>query len=339
MFINYIESLIQGKSLTSDQASDAMRLIMEGSVTDAEFGSFVTAMRIKNESVDEIVGMAKMMRSKSLKVVHDLPVLDTCGTGGDGSKSFNISTTAAFVIAGAGVNVAKHGNRAMSSFSGSADVLEKLGANIDLDPEDVKKCIEDTGFGFMFAQRYHPSMKFAAKPRKDLGLRTVFNILGPLTNPANARFHLLGVADPSTGKKMAESLFKLGSNRALIVHGKDKLDEISLSANTLVWELQNGLIDEYEISPSKFGFKYINKDDIQVEGVDHSIKIINNVLNGYKGPHREIVLINSAVGLVVSGKALDIETGISLAMDSIDTGKALKAMKSFIKLSQELKKD
>ena len=209
MFINYIESLIQGKSLTSDQASDAMRLIMEGSVTDAEFGSFVTAMRIKNESVDEIVGMAKMMRSKSLKVVHDLPVLDTCGTGGDGSKSFNISTTAAFVIAGAGVNVAKHGNRAMSSFSGSADVLEKLGANIDLDPEDVKKCIEDTGFGFMFAQRYHPSMKFAAKPRKDLGLRTVFNILGPLTNPANARFHLLGVADPSTGKKMAESLFKL----------------------------------------------------------------------------------------------------------------------------------
>ena len=339
MFINYIESLIQGKSLTSDQASDAMRLIMEGSVTDAEFGSFVTAMRIKNESVDEIVGMAKMMRSKSLKVVHDLPVLDTCGTGGDGSKSFNISTTAAFVIAGAGVNVAKHGNRAMSSFSGSADVLEKLGANIDLDPEDVKKCIEDTGFGFMFAQRYHPSMKFAAKPRKDLGLRTVFNILGPLTNPANARFHLLGVADPSTGKKMAESLFKLGSNRALIVHGKDKLDEISLSANTLVWELQNGLIDEYEISPSKFGFKYINKDDIQVEGVEHSIKIINNVLNGYKGPHREIVLINSAVGLVVSGKALDIETGISLAMDSIDTGKALKAMKSFIKLSQELKKD
>ena len=280
MFTKTIESLIQGKSLTSEQASLAMELIMEGSVSDVQFGSFVTAMRMKNETVQEIVGMARVMRSKSLKVSVDLPVLDTCGTGGDGSKSFNISTTTAFVVAGAGVKVAKHGNRAMSSSCGSADILEKLGANIDLAPNDVERCIQETGFGFMFAQRYHPSMKFAAKPRKDLGLRTVFNILGPLTNPANAEFHLLGVADPSTGKKIAQVLAELGSKRALVVHGKDNLDEVTLSDNTQVWELKNNSIIEYEICPKDFGFDYINKEDIQVKDIDESIQVIMNIFNG-----------------------------------------------------------
>ena len=220
MFTKTIESLIQGKSLTSEQASLAMELIMEGSVSDVEFGSFVTA--------------------------------------------------------------------------------EKLGANIDLAPNDVERCIQETGFGFMFAQRYHPSMKFAAKPRKDLGLRTVFNILGPLTNPANAEFHLLGVADPSTGKKIAQVLAELGSKRALVVHGKDNLDEVTLSDNTQVWELKNNSIIEYEISPKDFGFDYINKEDIQVKDIDESIQVIMNIFNGLHSPHREIVLINSAVALLAS---------------------------------------
>jgi anthranilate phosphoribosyltransferase len=339
MFTKTIESLIQGKSLTSEQASLAMELIMEGSVSDVQFGSFVTAMRMKNETVQEIVGMARVMRSKSLKVSVDLPVLDTCGTGGDGSKSFNISTTTAFVVAGAGVKVAKHGNRAMSSSCGSADILEKLGANIDLAPNDVERCIQETGFGFMFAQRYHPSMKFAAKPRKDLGLRTVFNILGPLTNPANAEFHLLGVADPSTGKKIAQVLAELGSKRALVVHGKDNLDEVTLSDNTQVWELKNNSIIEYEICPKDFGFDYINKEDIQVKDIDESIQVIMNIFNGLHSPHREIVLINSAVALLASDTVSDIKSGIEAAKESIDTGKALNAMNSFIKLSKELKPD
>lgn len=338
MFTKTIESLINGHSLNIDQASAAMEKIMDGLVSDSEFGSFVTALRIKNETVEEIVGMASVMRSKSLKVSVDSPVLDTCGTGGDGSKSFNISTTSAFVVAGAGMNVAKHGNRAMSSSCGSADILEELGANIDLEPDHVKLCIENTGFGFMFAQRYHPSMKFAAKPRKDLGLRTVFNILGPLTNPANAKFHLLGVADPSTGRKIAQVLSDLGSKRALVVHGKDNLDEITLSDNTQVWELRDNLINEYEINPRNLGFKKINKKDIQVIDIRESINVIMNVLNGIKSPHRDIVLINSAAALFAADKVLDLESGIELAKESIDTGKALKVLNSYIKLSQDLKK-
>jgi len=338
VFTKTIESLINGHSLNIDQASAAMEKIMDGLVSDSEFGSFVTALRIKNETVEEIVGMASVMRSKSLKVSVDSPVLDTCGTGGDGSKSFNISTTSAFVVAGAGMNVAKHGNRAMSSSCGSADILEELGANIDLEPDHVKLCIENTGFGFMFAQRYHPSMKFAAKPRKDLGLRTVFNILGPLTNPANAKFHLLGVADPSTGRKIAQVLSDLGSKRALVVHGKDNLDEITLSDNTQVWELRDNLINEYEINPRNLGFKKINKKDIQVIDIRESINVIMNVLNGIKSPHRDIVLINSAAALFAADKVLDLESGIELAKESIDTGKALKVLNSYIKLSQDLKK-
>ena len=337
MFTKTIESLIQGQSLTVDQASRAMELIMDGEISDVQFGSFVTAMRMKTESVQEIVGMVNVMRTKSLKVLVDSPVLDTCGTGGDGSNTFNISTTTAFVVAGAGINVAKHGNRAMSSSCGSADILEKLGANIDLEPNHVKRCIEETGFGFMFAQRYHPSMKFAAKPRKDLGLRTVFNILGPLTNPANAEFHLLGVADPLTGKKIAQVLSELGSKRALVVHGKDNLDEVTLSDNTQVWELKNNSIIEYEICPEDFGFKYINKKDIQVKDISESIMVIMNILNGVQGPHREIVLINSAVALLAADKVSDIKSGIQVAKESIDTGKALNAMNSFIELSKELK--
>ena len=221
-----IQKLIDGKNLTFEESKIAMNHIMEGTSTEAQFGAFVTSLRIKGETVDEVAGMASVMRDKSLKVNVGGILLDTCGTGGDGKNTFNISTGAAFVVAGLGVKIAKHGNRAMSGSTGSADVLEQLGANINLSPESVGRLINDAGFGFMFAQGFHPSMKFAAGPRREIGIRTVFNILGPLTNPAGATNQLIGVSDSTVGELMASVLAKLGVDRALVVHGDDGLDEI-----------------------------------------------------------------------------------------------------------------
>ena len=229
MIQDAIQMLVDGESLTADQAAAAMNEIMTGEATPAQVGSFLTALRIKGETVDEIAGMARVMREKSLHVSVEGDVVDTCGTGGDGSGSFNISTTAAFVVAGAGVTVAKHGNRAMSGSTGSADVLEALGVQIALSPESVARCLNEAGFGFMFAQGYHPSMRFAAGPRREIGIRTVFNILGPLTNPAGADRQVIGVADPSMADRMARVLGQLGSRKALVVHGSDGMDEITIT--------------------------------------------------------------------------------------------------------------
>ena len=248
-----IEAVVRGESLSMEHAAQAMNEIMSGEATPAQFGAFVTALRLKGETVDEIAGMAQVMREHSLHVEVDGPLVDTCGTGGDGSGTFNISTTAAFVAAGAGAKVAKHGNRAMSGSSGSADVLEALGAKIDLSPESVARCINETGFGFMFAQGFHPSMRFAAGPRREIGIRTVFNILGPLTNPAGADAQVIGVADASMASKMAQVLGRLGSRRALVVHGSDGLDEITVAGTSRVWELRDGAVNEYDISPAEFG--------------------------------------------------------------------------------------
>ena len=227
------ETLVNGQSLTADQAAAAMDEIMSGQATPAQFGAFVAALRMKGETVDEVAGMARVMREKSLHVEFEGPLLDTCGTGGDGAGTFNVSTTVGLVAAGAGVTVAKHGNRAMSGACGSADVLEALGVNIDLSPEGVSRCMEKAAFGFMFAQRYHPSMRFAAGPRREIGIRTIFNILGPLTNPAGAAHQVIGVADPSVGEKMALVLRSLGSKHAIIVHGSDGLDEVTPGGETL----------------------------------------------------------------------------------------------------------
>ena len=226
-----------------------MEQIMTGEATPAQFGALVTALRMKGETVDEIVGMARVMREKSLHVDVEGVVVDTAGTGGDSSSSFNISTTAALVAAGAGAKVAKHGNRAMSGSTGSADVLEALGVNITLSPASVARCIDEVGFGFMFAQGFHPSMRFAAGPRREIGIRTVFNILGPLTNPAGADRQVIGVADPSLARRMAEALGRLGSHKALIVHGTDGIDELSISAETSVWSLENGVVTESQVTP------------------------------------------------------------------------------------------
>ena len=331
-----IEAVVSGNSLSMEDAAAAMNEIMSGDATAAQFGAFVTALRMKGESVDEIAGMAQVMRERSLHVEIEDNLVDTCGTGGDNAGAFNVSTTAAFVAAGAGANVAKHGNRAMSGSSGSADVLEALGAKIDLSPESVARCIRETGFGFMFAQRYHPSMRFAAAPRREIGIRTVFNILGPLTNPAGANSQLIGVADAASASKMADALGRLGRAHALVVHGGDGMDEITLADATQVWELKDGAVSLYTISPEDFGMSRAARDAIQASDVAASAKMLRGVLAGEHGAARDIVLLNAAAALLAANKVLSMRTGIQIAANSIDTGSANRRMEAFVSLTQEL---
>ena len=331
-----IAAVVDGRSLTQDEAAQAMNEIMSGEATPAQFGAFVTALRLKGETVDEIAGMAGVMREKSLHVDAGGDLVDTCGTGGDASGTFNISTTAGFVAAGAGVRVAKHGNRAMSGACGSADVLESLGVNIDLSPDGVRRCIEETGFGFMFAQRYHPSMKFAAGPRREIGIRTVFNILGPLTNPAGATAQVIGVADPAMAPKMAEVLGRLGSKRALVVHGNDGLDEITLADETRVWELNDGSVSEYAISPEDLGISRAATDKIRAGSVEQSTAALRSVLSGEAGPARDIVLMNAAASLLAADAVASLEEGLKSAGESIDSGKARVSLDGLVELSQKL---
>ncbi len=331
-----IAEVVEGRDLSTEQAAQAMCEIMSGEATPAQFGALVTALRLKGETVDEIAGMAQVMRDKSLRVEVDGAVIDTCGTGGDGSNSFNISTTAGFVVAGAGAAVAKHGNRAMSGACGSADVLEALGVKIDLSPEGVRRCIDEVGFGFMFAQRYHPSMRFAAGPRREIAIRTVFNILGPLTNPAGARSHLLGVADATVAEKMAQVLGRLGAEHALVVHGADGLDEITISDRTRVWEVKAGSVDSYDISPSDLGFESAPRDALRARSVDDSTRMLRAVLKGRPGPTRDVVLINAAAALLAADTVGSLKEGVATAAESIDTGRALAKLESLISLSQGL---
>ena len=334
---DFIQKLIDGNNLTFEESKIAMNHIMEGSSTEAQFGAFVTSLRIKGETVDEVAGMASVMRDKSLKVNVDGILLDTCGTGGDGKNTFNISTCAAFVVAGSGVKVAKHGNRAMSGSSGSADVLEQLGANINLSPKSVERLINDSGFGFMFAQVFHPSMKFAAGPRREIGVRTVFNILGPLTNPAGATNQLIGVSDSTVGELMASVLAKLGVARALVVHGDDGLDEVTTATTSTAWLLESGKVFEFSINPEDLGFSLGDLDLIKADDPIQSTNMIENVLKGEKGPARDIVLLNAATALYAAGVEPDMEHGIRSAEFSIDSGKAIGKLKEFVGLSQELK--
>ena len=331
-----IETVVSGGSLSMQDAASAMNEIMSGEATPAQFGAFVTALRIKGETVNEIAGMAQVMREHSLHVEVDGALVDTCGTGGDGSGTFNISTAAAFVAAGAGAKVAKHGNRAMSGATGSADVLEALGAKIDLTPESVARCINETGFGFMFAQGFHPSMRFAAGPRREIGIRTVFNILGPLTNPAGADAQVIGVADASMAVKMAAALGRLGSKRALVVHGNDGMDEITIADSTHVWELKDGSVSEYEIKPEELGMVRAPLSEIRASDAEESARMLRDVLGGKTGAARDIVLLNAAAALLAAGKVLSPKTGVEIAADAIDTGSAMRRMEAFVELSQSL---
>ena len=336
MIQDAIETVVDGRSLTTEQAATAMEQIMTGQATPAQFGALVTALRMKGETVDEIVGMAQVMREKSLHVEIDDTVVDTCGTGGDSSGSFNISTTAALVAAGAGAKVAKHGNRAMSGSTGSADVLEALGVKIALSPESVARCISEVGFGFMFAQGFHPSMRFAAGPRREIGIRTVFNILGPLTNPAGADRQVIGAADPSVARRLAEALGRLGSRKALVVHGADGLDELSICASSAIWTLENDNVVESEVSPEQLGLQRAAPESIRIDSAESSASVARGVLSGDSGPARDVVLMNAAAALVVADIASNLVEGVELAARSIDHGNAIARLDALVELSQGL---
>lgn len=332
-----INKVIQGENLSEDEAREAMDAIMSGNSTDAQIAAFITALRLKGETVDEITGFAKSMRNKATKVetIHPM-VIDTCGTGGDGANTFNISTTSAFVIAGAGMPVAKHGNRSVSSKSGSADVLEALGVNLNLTPEQVGKCIDEIGIGFLFAPVLHGAMKYAIGPRREIGIRTVFNILGPLTNPAEAQVQVLGVYDPGLTEIMAEVLTKLGTLRAFVVHGHGCLDEVSLGGPTKVSFINEGNLESYYLDPSEYGFQQAGTDALRGGDANQNAVITKNVLAGEKGPHRDVVVLSSAMGLVAGLKAEDLREGIEISERSIDSGAALGKLETLVNLTQRM---
>jgi len=331
-----IATLVTGRSLSVDQAESAMTEIMNGEVTPAQFGAFVTALRMKGETSEEIAGMAKVMRAKAIQVHADGSVVDTCGTGGDNASTFNISTAAAFVVAGAGLKVAKHGNRAASSQCGSADVLEALGVKIEMNAQQVERCLKEVGIGFMYAPSFHPAMKYAGPPRREIGIRTVFNILGPLTNPAHAQAQVLGVAEASLTEKMAVVLRTLGCRHALVVHGEDGLDEITITGKTQVREVEGDRIKMYSVSPEDFGFSRTSLEDIKGSTPSENAASVRRILAGAAGPQRDVVLMNAAAAIVAGDKARSLPEGARLAAEAVDSGRALDKLEQLIKLSQSL---
>ena len=333
-----IQKLIEGSSLTIVESGEIMREVMSGKATNSQTAAFLTALRMKGEAVEELIAFACVMREHSSQIHPHVEgrLVDTCGTGGDKIKTFNVSTTAAFVIAGAGVTVAKHGNRGVTSKSGSADVLEKLGLNLNLEPKTVEKIIENVGIGFMFAPAFHPAMKYAAEPRREIGIRTVFNLLGPLTNPACANAQLLGVYDVKLTAPMAYALQRLGCEEAMVVHGLDGLDEVSTVGKTAIAHLRGGEVTELEVSPDDLGVKTAHIDDLKAATSEESAEILFKILSGnltHGDPKMEFVLVNSMAGIMVGGKAEDFECGMELARESIESGMAYEKLKALIKAS------
>ncbi|MBI4439779.1 anthranilate phosphoribosyltransferase [Candidatus Woesearchaeota archaeon] len=322
-----IQKLVEGKNLSYREAEDSMNEIMSGLATPALISAFLVALRIKGETVDEITACASVMRKKASRIHPKAKVLvDTCGTGGDKADTFNISTTSAFVVAGAGIHVAKHGNRSVSSKCGSADVLAELGVNINLLPKDVEKCIDEVGVGFMFAPLFHEAMKNAMPVRKELGIRTVFNILGPLTNPANATAQVVGVFDEKLTAPLAEVLGKLGLKRAFVVHGNG-IDEITIEAKSKIAEYKDGHVLTYELNPVDFGFKLASLTEIKGGSPKENAAITLSILRGKeKGPKRDVVILNSAAAIIAGGKADSWKDAVKKASQSIDSGKALEVL-------------
>lgn len=333
-----IDLLVCNRSLSLEQASLVMEEIMEGKATPAQFASFVTALRMKGETIDEIAGMASVMRAKAMPIHVSSPVIDTCGTGGDKAGSFNISTAAAFVIAGAGLKVAKHGNRAMSSRCGSADVLEQLGVCIDLTAENVVRCIENVGIGFLFAPIFHPAMKYAASPRREIGIRNIFNILGPLTNPAGACFQVIGIPFADKGETIAQVIRQLGTEHSLVVHGTDGMDEVSICAESLIWEVKQGrVLPAYTISPEELGFKRAPSEEIKGGTPEKNATLLRQALGKKKGAAQDIVIMNAAAAFIAGNKARDFQEGVLLAKEIIDSGRALDKLNDLIRFSQNLR--
>lgn len=323
-----IRAVVEGVDLSETGASLAMNTIMDGNATGAQIGSLVTALRMKGETVQEIAGFARAMREHALRVTvldDGKPLLDTCGTGGDHSNTFNISTTATFAIAASGVRIAKHGNRAASSQCGSADLLEALGVEIQLTPQQVAECVNEVGIGFMFAPSFHPAMRFAGPSRKEIGIRTVFNIVAPITNPASASHQLIGVGHPEIAMKLAEVLRTLGGQHAVLVHGDEGLDEVGIGGTTQVteWDKRQGKIVQYTIAPEDFGLERATRNDIIGGDVAENIRITRSILSGEQGPRRTVTILNAGAGIYAADAATSIEEGIGMAVEAIDSGQAL----------------
>ncbi len=331
MIREVMENIVNGGNLNEEAMMGVMEEVMSGTATPAQIAAFITALRIKGETVEEVTGAARIMRQKATRLdARTSLVIDTCGTGGDRLNTFNISTTAAFVVAAAGITVAKHGNRAVSSGCGSADVLEALGVNITIGPEMVEECLQETGIGFLFAPLLHGAMKYAIGPRKEIGIRTIFNMLGPLTNPAGATCQLIGVYDPRLTEMFAGVLKNLGTKRAFIVHGADGMDEATVTGKTRVSELKNGIISTYNIDPLDiFGETYDIRELVGGSPTENA-EITKNILRGKDGAGRKIVILNAALAIIAGEKAADIQEGIALATDCIDSGAAGKKLESLI---------
>ena len=330
-----INTLVNGKDLTDEVMTQVMEEIMTGEATDAQKASFLTALSIKGETIDEITAAAKVMSSKCTPFNNEGDALEIVGTGGDKANSFNISTLSAIVAAAAGVHVAKHGNRAASSKCGTADCLEALGVKIDIEPEHSEKLLKEDGICFLFAQKYHPAMRFVGAVRKEMGIRTMFNVLGPLSNPARANMQLMGVYDEKLVEPLAHVLKNLGLKKLMVVYGMDCLDEISMSARTSVCEIKDGKFRSYEIEPEQFGFKKCDKEELVGGTPEENAKITLSILNGEKGPRREAVLMNAGAAFYVAGKADTLEDAVKLAAEIIDSGKAKARLDEFIKLSNQ----
>lgn len=335
MLLEALKKVVSHEDLTEEEASLAMDDIMNGKATPSQIGGFLVALSMKGETIPEITGCAMSMRSKARKVEIRDYAIDTCGTGGDGGRTFNISTAVAIIAAAAGVKVAKHGNKAVSSKSGSADVLEALGVKIDMSPDKVKSCVDKAGIGFLFAPHYHLSMKNVAGPRRELGTRTIFNILGPLTNPAYVKGQVVGVYDVGLTRKIAEVLRNLGTKKALVVHGLDGLDEITTTTKTMVSEIKEGKIFDYEIDPQDYNIPYARLEDISGSDAQYNADLIIKIFKGERGAARDIVLLNAAAALYVGNAVEDIKEGLEKAAQVVDSGAAYEKLNEFVRVSRE----
>ena len=333
-----LQKLADGDDLTAEETYSALREMVDGQATDAQIGAFIMATRMKGESVDEIEGAGRFFRERATKVEVSDPdsLVDTCGTGGDAKGTFNISTVSAFVLAGAGVRVAKHGNRSVSSRCGSADFLEQAGAKIDLPAEKVARMIEEIGVGFMFAPIFHPAMKRVIGPRREVGVRSLFNLIGPLSNPAGARRQILGVFREDLVERLAEVLKRIGIVKAFVVHGKGGIDEVSIEGPTVVGEVSEEGVSLSEFAPEDLGVRRRSLSEVCISSPEDSWRMGFGVLEGEEGPHRDIVLLNSAFGILASGLATDLKTAFQMAQESIDSGKAKNKLEEFVELSNRV---
>ncbi|NOY60096.1 MAG: anthranilate phosphoribosyltransferase [Calditrichaeota bacterium] len=336
MITELLEKISHGINLEESEANNAMHAIMNGELTNAQIAGFLMGLKMKGETVDEIAGFVRAMRDKATKIKAPEGVIDTCGTGGDRSGTFNISTAAALVAAAAGVPVAKHGNRSVSSKCGSADVLQELGVKIDLTPEQAEQCLDQVGIAFLFAPVYHSSMKYVAAPRKEMGVRTVFNILGPMSNPARAKRQIIGAFNFETAQKMSHVLKKTGSEHVMVVHSRDGLDEISLQSNTLVSELKDGEIKEYELNPRDFGLKATSTTSIKGNDAKENAKVIRRIFSGDNGPQQNITALNAGSALYVSGKVRTVREGVELALETMKNNKALEKLDELVDFTNSI---